>query len=124
MGRPIGRTTGISSDDLGSNEVTITLVSVGPYVLTQRTRGPANLRHVVNAAEDAFSPPTMTIRRLFGKRSADSDSSRTSSCQYAVGRSSAVTRFSSTQRRKSPTASDASSSRTTRAPPAIHVGKI
>src|SRR5271166_5858997 len=108
MGRPIGSTAGFSAPVFGSNEVTITLVSVGPYVFTHRTFGPAILRHAVNAAEEAFSPPTITIRRLSGRLNVDSESSRTSSCQYAVGRSSAVTRLSRTQRRKSPTASDAS----------------
>src|ERR1700761_2508597 len=105
MGRPMGRVvgTGKSGELGGSYAVAITLASVGPYVLIQRTRLPTTVLQAEKAFADAFSPPTITRRNPAGTGSFSSESSCTISCQYAVGKSNTLMFCCRTQRRKSAT---------------------
>src|SRR5919109_5356773 len=101
----------------------MTVASVGPYVLIHPTLPPLSFCQSASLSPDAFSPPTITTRRLSGSSSSVRLNSVTHSCQYAVGRSSTVNSSLSISSSKSLPTLNISSPRSTNVPPLNQVGK-
>jgi hypothetical protein len=72
------------------------VASVGPYVLSTRTRSPTRRRQAASASVPTWSPPRISSRSPAGQ---STSSVPTSSCQYEVGRSSTVALAPSPPRR-------------------------
>jgi hypothetical protein len=95
-GRPIGISPAGASAPAGSRWIVlVTVVSVSPKTWISSQSSP---RHVRSRSGSIRSPPTSTTRSDDGSRRPASPSSRTHSCQYAVGSSTTVTAARSSTR--------------------------
>src|SRR5687767_6954225 len=93
IGVPIGSSPP-SDDEIRANKLAI-VASVGPYVLMSRTCAPDACSHLSAAAGDILPPPTTVQRMVGGSGIPVAESQSVRLCQYAVGKSSAVTRCAS-----------------------------
>ena len=93
-------------------------------MLLQLTRSPTFSSHTASRSGNTFSPPTITQRSDAGQGSWEEDNSDAQKCQYAVGRSTTVTRRRSSQAKKSASESVACGVRNTSVAPTSSVGNI